>query len=142
MLAGESALAVCSSDQAWKTIKAAERMHKNIKFSIPVDQTVLWFDCLAIPKSAKNKHNAHKFINFILNPRIAAKISNFSGILVNIPGAVPYISTDLQANEAVFPKDPKQINNFLVGHAIMSAADQEVDKKAIRTWAYIKIFKE
>jgi spermidine/putrescine transport system substrate-binding protein len=54
-------------------------MEKNpdIRYVIPKEGTVLWTDNLVIPKGAPNKALAEQFINFILEPEIGAKNSNF-----------------------------------------------------------------
>jgi putrescine transport system substrate-binding protein len=36
-----------------------------------------WFDMLAIPADAPNPENAHAFINFIMEPEVAADITNY-----------------------------------------------------------------
>lgn len=54
-------------------------MEKNpdIRYVIPKEGTVFWTDNLVIPKGAPNKELAEQFINFILEPAIGAKNSNF-----------------------------------------------------------------
>ena len=49
----------------------------NIRYAIPKEGTIVWTDSLVIPKGAPNKELAEKFINFILEPEVGAKISNF-----------------------------------------------------------------
>ncbi len=47
--------------------------NKNIGFVIPKEGATIWADTFAIPKGAKNKALAEKFINFIYEPKISAK---------------------------------------------------------------------
>ena len=63
-------------------------------YSIPIEGTVIWFDMMAIPSDAKNVSNAHKFINYILRPEVAADITNY----------VWYSNPNLAANELVDPE--------------------------------------
>lgn len=57
--------------------RAAEaRNAQKIRYVLPKKGTILWVDTMAIPKSAPHPQNAHKFIDFILRPEIAAAISN------------------------------------------------------------------
>ncbi|MBW4547564.1 MAG: spermidine/putrescine ABC transporter substrate-binding protein [Symplocastrum torsivum CPER-KK1] len=51
--------------------------NKDIRYAIPKEGTIVWTDTMAIPKGAPNKELAEKFINFILEPEIGSKISNF-----------------------------------------------------------------
>ncbi len=48
-----------------------------IKYAIPKEGTIVWFDMLAIPADAKHPKNAHAFINYLMEPQVAANNSNF-----------------------------------------------------------------
>ena len=66
----------------------------NLWYSIPSEGTVIWFDMMAIPADAKNVSNAHKFINYILRPEVAADITNY----------VWYSNPNMAANKLVDPE--------------------------------------
>ncbi len=51
----------------------------DIKYSIPKEGTILWFDMLAIPKDAPHPESAYAFINFIMTPEVIGEITNFKG---------------------------------------------------------------
>ena len=53
--------------------------NKNIGFVIPKEGATIWADTFAIPKGAKNKALAEKFINFIYEPKISAKNYEYIG---------------------------------------------------------------
>ena len=48
-----------------------------IRYSIPREGAIVFFDMLAIPRDAPHPDNAHLFINYLLRPEVAAKNSNF-----------------------------------------------------------------
>jgi hypothetical protein len=48
-----------------------------IKYSIPKEGTILWFDMLTIPKDAPHSESAYAFINFAMNPEGIGEITNF-----------------------------------------------------------------
>ncbi|MES1026319.1 spermidine/putrescine ABC transporter substrate-binding protein [Gloeocapsa sp. BRSZ] len=48
-----------------------------IRYTIPKEGTIVWTDNMVILKNAPNKELAERFINFILEPEVGAKISNF-----------------------------------------------------------------
>jgi putrescine transport system substrate-binding protein len=50
-----------------------------IKYSIPKEGTILWFDMMAIPKDAPHPDSAYAFINFIMTPEVIGEITNFKG---------------------------------------------------------------
>ncbi|WP_374535863.1 polyamine ABC transporter substrate-binding protein [Chitinimonas taiwanensis] len=73
---------------------------QNIEYVVPKSGTILWIDNMAIPKDAQNVENAHHWINHILDPKVAAGISNY----------VNYANPNLKATEFVNPEianDPK-----------------------------------
>jgi spermidine/putrescine transport system substrate-binding protein len=49
----------------------------NLRYVIPKEGSIVWLDNISIPKNAPHKALAEKFINFILEPEVSAKISNF-----------------------------------------------------------------
>ncbi len=53
--------------------------NKNIGFVIPKEGTLIWADTFAIPKGAKNKELAEKFINFMYEPKISAQNYEYIG---------------------------------------------------------------
>lgn len=55
----------------------AMQENPNLRYAIPKEGTILFSDNMAIPKGAPHKELAEKFINFILQPEVGAKISNF-----------------------------------------------------------------
>ncbi len=61
-----------SRDRAKEAGKGIE-----IKYLIPREGAVMFFDMLAIPADAKRPKNAHLFIDYLLRPEVAAKNSNF-----------------------------------------------------------------
>ncbi|WP_144460491.1 ABC transporter substrate-binding protein [Siminovitchia fortis] len=52
----------------------AMRENPDLKAIIPEDFLSLWQDNFVIPKGAKNKENAEKFINFIYDPEVSKEI--------------------------------------------------------------------
>lgn len=51
----------------------------DIGFVIPKEGTTVWADTLAIPKGAKHKELAEKFINFLYDPKVSAKNYEYIG---------------------------------------------------------------
>lgn len=47
-----------------------------VAYSIPKEGTAIWFDMLAIPADARHPRNAHAFINYLMEPEVAASNSN------------------------------------------------------------------
>jgi spermidine/putrescine transport system substrate-binding protein len=87
---------VWSGDAA---VIAAE--NKDVAFVVPKEGGTIWADTFAIPKGAKNKELAEKFINFILDPQISAK--NYESIGYSNPNdkAKTYHSQDYLLNPMI-----------------------------------------
>jgi putrescine transport system substrate-binding protein len=64
-----------------------------IKYAVPKEGSILWFDMLAIPKDAPNPDSAYAFINYVMSPRVIADISNFKR----------YANADAQAQSLLDP---------------------------------------
>src|ERR1700726_1621735 len=64
-----------------------------IKYVVPKEGSILWFDMLAIPKDAPDPDSAYAFLNYIMTPRVIADISNFKR----------YANADMQAQSLVDP---------------------------------------
>jgi len=56
-----------------------QKDNPNIAFVIPKEGTVIWADTFAIPKGAKHKELAEKFINFMYDPKISAQNYEYIG---------------------------------------------------------------
>ncbi len=137
LLSGEVAIAIGSSDNAWRAIRAAYKMGKRLKYKIP-DGGMLWIDCVCIPSKAPHKDNALKFLNFLLRPDIAARITNESGILTNIPAAIQNFRKDILNDDQVCPTDPDVLMNLNIGGPSRTGTELNYDRAATRTWSKIK----
>ena len=76
---GEICLALgWSGDMLQARDRAAEAQKPfTIKYNIPKEGAIMWFDNMAIPADAAHVENAHLFINYMMRPEVAAKNSNF-----------------------------------------------------------------
>ena len=74
-----------------------------IRYSIPVEGSLLWFDMLAIPRDAPNPANAHLFINYLMNPQVIASISNYIGNANANSAASPLLDASIVADATVYP---------------------------------------
>ena len=87
---GWSGDAHIAADRArWRT-----RPARSIKYNIPKEGAVMFFDNMAIPADASHVKNAHVFINYMLRPEVAAKNSNFLGYANSNAASWPLIDPD------------------------------------------------
>jgi spermidine/putrescine transport system substrate-binding protein len=75
----------------------------NIGFFIPKEGSELWWDSLAIPAGAPNKDLANRFVNFILDPKIGARLSNYNRYATPNEAAKKFIDPKDLKNPAIYP---------------------------------------
>lgn len=75
--------------------------NKNIKYVFPSEGMNFWADNLAIPKSAKNIDNAKIFINYFLDPKNAAKATNFTGYANAVLGSGDFLDPAIKSDQAI-----------------------------------------
>lgn len=81
-------------------------------YVIPREGAVIWADVMAAPVTARSPCTAHSFIDFILEPRISAGMSNNSGLASPNREALDYINPLLTRNPVIYP--PPETMNALV----------------------------
>ncbi len=79
MISGEAAIGVIYSGEALYT----QMENPDLTYVIPKEGTNVWVDSWVIPKNARNKENAEKFIDFLCRPDIA--LMNFDYITYPTP---------------------------------------------------------
>jgi putrescine transport system substrate-binding protein len=84
-----------------------------VDFVIPQEGSLLWFDMLAIPRDAPNPANAHLFINYLLDPRVIANITDFIGFANANSAASPLLDASIAADTAVYPSRGEQERLFV-----------------------------
>lgn len=57
----------------WNGIVSMANQKGELRYSIPEEGGLMFIDSLAIPRNAPNRQSAHRFINYMLQPEIAAR---------------------------------------------------------------------
>ena len=83
-----------------------------IAYTIPREGAVMWFDNLAIPSDAPHPANAHLFLDYIMEPEVAAAISNYV-FYANANGAsLPLVDEEVKTDPGIYPSDAVKANLF------------------------------
>jgi putrescine transport system substrate-binding protein len=94
-----------------------------------------WVDNLAIPKDAVNVEQAHAYLNYMLDPQIAADNANY--VMYPTPNKTAFdkdlIDKEAKADPLIYP--PKEIFDNLFDDKV---ASPEVDQLRTRTWTAVK----
>ncbi|GLR62918.1 polyamine ABC transporter substrate-binding protein [Marinospirillum insulare] len=105
----------------------------NIAYVIPKEGANLWFDMLAIPADAGNKAEAHAFINYLLEPAVIAKVSDYVGYANPNRYADDFMDEDVLNNPAVYPAQAVLDSLF-----ISKPLPSKVQRIKTRSWTRFK----
>jgi putrescine transport system substrate-binding protein len=102
---GEICIAVgYSGDMLQARDRAAEAGKPvDVRYSIPKEGALMWFDTLAIPADAQHPGNAHAFIDFLMRPDVAAANSDFVNYANANAAATPLVNEALRNDPAIYP---------------------------------------
>jgi putrescine transport system substrate-binding protein len=102
---GEICLALGWSGDTLQAKSRADEAGKGltIKYNIPKEGAVMFFDNMAIPADAAHVKNAHLFINYMLRADVAAKNSNFISFANSNAASWPLVSAEVKNNPGIFP---------------------------------------
>jgi len=101
-----------------------------IKYTIPKEGTLSWFDMLAMPRDAPHPNNAHVFINFMQRPDVAAANSNFIKYANGNAASVPLIDQSVRNDPSIYPS--AEINSRIF---VDTAESEEYTRRLMRSWA-------
>lgn len=74
-----------------------------IAYLIPREGAALWTDVMAIPRDAPHPRAAHAFIDFLLDPRVIAQISNYVFYANANAASRPYLDPELAHDPGIYP---------------------------------------
>lgn len=104
-----------------------------IEYLIPKEGAIRWIDVMAIPKDATHPGNAHRLINHLLQPEVAAAISNYVGYATPNHGATALLDAEIASNPGIYP--PKEVVAKLVDLVLLP---DDVQRERARIWKAIK----
>jgi len=95
-------------------------LNKDFRFLLPAEGSIFFVDNFAIPVNAKAKTLAHKFINFILEPKVAAELTNRNFYPNPVTESRRYV-------DRIILKGPAYINPFLSSntHVLLDLGDSD-----------------
>jgi putrescine transport system substrate-binding protein len=100
-----------------------------IKYTVPKEGTIIWFDMFAIPADAPHPDNAHLFIDFMNRPEIAAANSNFVNYANGNAASLELVNESVRNDPGIYP--PAEVKAKLFPDLAESA---EFTRLLNRTW--------
>jgi putrescine transport system substrate-binding protein len=123
-----------SGDASIAASRAAEAKKPfEISYIIPKEGAGLWFDMMAIPADAKHPNNALLFMNYIMEPKVIAGISNFVTYANPNTASIPFLDKAVVDNPNIYP--PASVKARLYSYKLLSP---DVERIRTRVWTKIK----
>jgi putrescine transport system substrate-binding protein len=134
LASGEICLALGYSGDVKQAQKRAAAANSAIAidYAIPKEGAPLWFDNMAIPKDASHVAAAHELINYMLDPQVAARNSNFVSY-ANGDRPSDLIDAAIRNDRTIYPEPATMAKLFTI-----IAHDQKTQRLVNRLWTRIK----
>ena len=99
LAAGETWLA-----QGWSgDVFQARDQNQDVSYVIPKEGTLQFVDVMAVPKGAPHPGNAARFMNYVLHPKVQARISSYVSYGTPVSLAKPLLPPDQTKDPAIYP---------------------------------------
>lgn len=130
---GEVCVSIGWSGDIFQAAARAEEAENGVEIAyyIPEEGTLVWADMMVIPKDAKNVEAAHAWINFILDPKVGADITNYVWYGSPNLAAKPFIDPEILNDPGIYPP----ANTKLFTNEPMP---MKIDRVMTRIWTSIK----
>ena len=114
--------------------RAAEAGGKvKVAYDIPKEGAGSFYDMVAIPKDAENLEAAYKFLNYLLEPKVMAAITNSVRFPNGNEKATALVDKDITSDPGIYP--PADVQAKLYAIADLPATTQ---REMTRSWTKIK----
>jgi putrescine transport system substrate-binding protein len=132
---GETCLALGWSGDIKQARDRAKDAGKGIeiRYALPREGTIMNFDMLAIPADAPHPKNAHLFINYLLEPAVAARNANLVKYANVNTASTPLLDESVKGDPNIYP--PPDIQAKLVPEPPRS---QDYQRLLTRAWTRFK----
>jgi putrescine transport system substrate-binding protein len=104
-----------------------------IKYVVPKEGSIIWFDMLAIPKDAPHPDSAYAYLNYIMTPKVIADITNFKRYADANAAAQPLVDASVRDDPAIYP--PPALREKL---AVQLADSADQTRAITRIWQRFK----
>jgi putrescine transport system substrate-binding protein len=101
----------------------------NVAYSLPKEGSIIWFDMMAIPADAQHVKNAHLFIDYLLEPQVAAANSNAVHYPNGNLASEQFIAPAVKNDPSVFPSEAAKAKL-----APELATSDQYERLLTRTW--------
>ena len=104
-----------------------------LDYFIPKEGSLIWFDDFYIPKDAPHVENAHRFIEYMLQPKVIAEVTDYIRYANSNQAATPLIAAEVRNDPAIYPDDATRARLFT-----QKTQPQKAMRLITRTWNAVK----
>lgn len=135
LAAGDICLTTGFSGDVFQAALRAEEAGNGVKvkYVIPEEGALMWFDMMAIPKDAPHPEAAHAFINHILDAKVIAKASNYVFYANGNKAAQDHMDEAVLNDPAIYPTDDMLDNLY-----ITTTNPPKIQRLVTRIWTNFK----
>lgn len=119
-----------STSQARAT---AAGLDVRLAFTVPKEGANASFDAWLIPKDAPHPRNAHRFLEFMLQPKVIAAVTNYIHYGNDNQAADPYVEPQILHDPAVYPTPQMEARLYE-----STEVDPAIERLRTRTWTRIR----
>lgn len=127
LAAGDLCLVLSFSGDVLQARAQAEESENppEIRYVIPREGAVRWVDVMAIPKKSANADAAHRFIDYLLEPKVIADISNFVSYANANAASTASIDPAVTGDAGIYP--PPAVRAKL--QSLGSASNEDAERR-------------
>jgi putrescine transport system substrate-binding protein len=90
--------------QGWSgDVFQAQDQNPDVSYTIPREGSLRFVDVMAIPKGAPHPGNAARFMNYVLHPKVQARISKFVSYGTPVSLAKPLLPPEQTSDPSIYP---------------------------------------
>lgn len=132
---GDICLAVGWSGDILQAMDRADEAENGVEIAyiIPKEGAGLWFDMLTIPKDASNSDNAHTFLNYLMDQKVIAGITNYVWYPNAVPSSLEMVDEEISSDPSIYPTPEVSKNLFT-----FPVYGPKFDRAGSRMWTAVK----
>lgn len=132
---GETCVAMGYSSDAAATraLLRATGSRVRLAFTVPKEGSCISYDAFLIPASAPDPDAAYQFINFVLEPKVIAAITNEIYYGNNNRAADPYVEALIRQDPSIYPTQEIRLRLYQ-----QAEAGPETERIRTRAWTAVK----
>ena len=123
-----------SGDYATAKTRASEAgVDIKLAYRVPKTGCPVWFDIWCVPADAKHVDNAHKFLNYMMEPEVIAKCTNYTNYANANLAANKFVDPTILDDPAIYPDEELKKRMWT-----QKSVSSELDRTRTRAWHTIK----